>query len=443
MLISKVAGYSRQIFAAACLWVLLAASAYALEPIQHWQTTNGARVYFVSARELPMVDVRVIFSAGSARDGAHAGLAALTNSLLSQGAGGLSADEIANGFEDLGARYGNSSERDMGAVSLRSLSDPSLLGPAVKLFATVLSRPDFNRPDFDRQRQRMRVAARQRKQRPGSVAKEAFYRAVFGNHPYASAPGGSEASLAELERDQVRDFHRTFYVARNAVVAIVGDLDRAGAQRVAQEIVESLAAGKAAETVSPVSELEKSSVQRITHPSTQSHVMLGAPGMTRRDDDYFALYVGNHILGGSGLVSRLSEEIRDKRGLSYSVYSYFAPMERRGPYRLGLQTRNDQVDEALSVLRDQLKGFVEKGPTQAELGASKKNITGGFPLRIKSNSNIVEYLGMIGFYRLPLDYLDTFNANVEAVTVEKIRDAFRRRVDPDRMATIVVGGGDG
>ncbi|MEE8429024.1 MAG: pitrilysin family protein [Gammaproteobacteria bacterium] len=443
MLISKPAGYGRQIFAAACLWVLFATSTYALEPIQHWQTTNGARVYFVSARELPMIDVQLIFSAGSARDGVHAGLAALTNSLLSQGAGGLSADEIANRLEDLGARYGSSSARDMGVVSLRSLSDSSLLEPAVKLFATVLSKPDFKQPDFDRQRQRMQVAARQRKQSPGAVAKEAFYRAVFENHPYASAPGGSEASLAGLKRDQVREFHRAYYVARNAIVAIVGDLDRAGAQRVAQQVVEGLAAGKAAETVSAVSQLGKSSVQRITHPSTQSHVMMGAPGMTRRDDDYFALYVGNHILGGSGLVSRLSEEIREKRGLSYSVYSYFAPMERKGPYRLGLQTRNDQVDEALSVLREQLKGFVENGPTQAELEASKKNITGGFPLRIKSNSNIVEYLGIIGFYRLPLDYLDTFNTNVEAVTVAKIHDAFRRRVDPDRMATIVVGGGDG
>jgi len=266
---------------------------------------------------------------------------------------------------------------------------------------------------------------------------------VFGNHPYASAPGGSEASLAGLKRDQVRGFHQNYYVARNAVVAIVGDLDLAGAKRIAQQVVEGLPAGKTAGIVPPVSELPKSSVRRITHPSTQSHVMMGAPGMTRRDDDYFALYVGNHILGGSGLVSRLSEEIRDKRGLSYSVYSYFAPMERKGPYRLGLQTRNDQVDNALSVLRDQLKEFVEKGPTQAELEASKKNITGGFPLRIKSNSNIVDYLGVIGFYRLPLDYLDTFNTKVEAVTVEKIRDAFRRRVNPDRMATIVVGGGDG
>jgi zinc protease len=169
---------------------------------------------------------------------------------------------------------------------------------------------------------------------------------------------------------------------------------------------------------------------------------MGGPGMSRRDPDYFSLYVGNHILGGGGLVSRLNEEIREKRGLSYSVYSYFSPMRRKGPYVLGLQTRNDQVGQALEIARETVKRFIKEGPTAEELEAAKKNITGGFPLRIDSNAEIVEYIAMIGFYGLPLDYLDTFSANVEAVTREQIRDAFRRRVVPDRMVTVVVGGNE-
>jgi zinc protease len=167
---------------------------------------------------------------------------------------------------------------------------------------------------------------------------------------------------------------------------------------------------------------------------------MGAPGMHRGDPDYFPLYVGNHVLGDGGLVSRLHNEVREKRGLSYSVNSYFSPMEQDGPYLLSLQTRNDQVDEALSVMRDTLQKFLDKGPTEDELVASKKNITGGFPLRIASNSNILDYLNVIGFYDLPLDYLEVFNDRVMAVTREQIVDAFQRRVKPETMTTIIVGG---
>ncbi len=162
--------------------------------------------------------------------------------------------------------------------------------------------------------------------------------------------------------------------------------------------------------------------------------------MRRGDPDYFALYVGNHILGGSGLVSRLSEEMREKRGLSYSVYSYFLPMEQAGPYQMALQTRNDQADEALAVMRETLDQYLKEGPTGDELEAAKKNITGGFALRIDSNSKILDYLVVIGFYDLPLDYLKAFNDRIMAVTREQIIDAYRRRVLPDAMSTIIVGG---
>jgi zinc protease len=162
--------------------------------------------------------------------------------------------------------------------------------------------------------------------------------------------------------------------------------------------------------------------------------------MARGDEDYFDLYVGNHILGGNGLVSRLSQEVRENRGLSYSTYSYFLPMRKQGPFILGLQTKNETAQEALKVLKDELRKFVNQGPTAEELEASKKNITGGFPLRISSNSKIAGYIAMIGFYGLPLDYLDQFNAKIEAVTLDSIKTAFQRRVNPDKMATVLVGG---
>jgi zinc protease len=161
--------------------------------------------------------------------------------------------------------------------------------------------------------------------------------------------------------------------------------------------------------------------------------------MRRGDPDYFALYVGNHIFGGSGLVSLLAEEVREKRGLSYSVYSFFSPMRADGPFLMGAQTKNDQAQLALDVMRNSLRDYIQRGPTDAELKASKQNITGGFPLNIASNGKIVEYISMIGFYKLPLDHLDTFVSKINAVTKEQIKDAFKRRVHPDKFVTVVVG----
>lgn len=425
---------------ALALWLLLALPAWAMAPIQHWETDNGARVYFVPARELPMVDVRVVFDAGSARDDGRAGLAGLTSALLDTGAGGLDADEIAARLEGVGARLGSGAARDMAWVNLRSLVDADLLEPALALMASVIAEPDFRSADFSRERERMLVALQYAQQKPGKIAERAFYRALYGDHPYASPPDGTPESVKALTRRQVQDFHRRYYVARNAVVAIVGDLDRAGAEAIARRVTAGLPAGEPAPPLPEVPPLTLAREERIAHPSTQTHILMGQPGVARGEDDYFALYVGNYVLGGGGLVSRISEEIREKRGLAYSAYSYFLPMARRGPFQLGLQTRNETAGEALDVLRQTLRRFVEDGPTERELVAARRHITGGYPLRIDSNGKILEYIAMIGFYRLPLDYLETFNARIEAVTREQVTDAFRRRVDPERMVTVMVGG---
>ena len=407
--------------------------------IQHWTTPNGARVYFVETRELPMVDVRVVFAAGSARDGGKAGLAALTAALLDQGAGGRSADAIAEALEGVGAVLGTESLRDMAVVSLRTLSEPRLAEVAYGVLADVIARPDFRPADFERQRARMEVGLRIALQRPGELAERAFYRAVYGDHPYASPPGGTPESVRALTREDVVAFHRRWYVARNAVVAIVGDLDRTAAERLARRIVAGLPAGEPAPPLPPVRPLARARTVRIAHPSAQAHVWVGQPGMRRGDPDYFALYVGNHVLGGSGLTSRLFKAVREARGLSYSVYSYFFPMSAEGPFVAALQTEARQAAEALAVLRAELERFVREGPTEAELVAAKRNITGGFPLRIDSNRRITEYVAMIGFYGLPLDWLERFNERVEAVTAAQVREAFRRRLRPGRMVTVIVG----
>ncbi len=427
-----------------CMLLLLtffiAGSASATPEIQHWTTKNGARVLFVSAPELPMLDVRIAFDAGSARDEDKPGLASLTNHLLSFGAGGLNADLIAERFDSIGAQFGSGSARDMAWVTLRTLSDPSLQMIAVNTFAKIISAPAFPEKDFERERKRMLTGLEQQKQSPGNIASKAYYRALYGSHPYASPSEGTEEGLKSITVSDLKKFYERYYVAENATVAIVGNLDREAAEKLSGQLAGHLSAGESAPKLPDVKALDAGRRIHIPHPSTQTHVYIGQPGISRKDPDYFTLYVGNHALGGSGLVSRLSEEIREKRGLSYSVYSYFSPMGQAGPFTMGMQTRNEKTDEGIKVLQDILRTYIRDGMTSEELENSKKNITGGFALRVDSNKKIIEYLAMIGFYELPLDYLDKFIPRINAVKLEDIHKAFRDRINSERMITVTVGG---
>ena len=412
--------------------------------IQHWTTSNGARVYFVPAPELPMVDIRLVFDAGSARDGQKPGLAQLCSDLLDDGTRALDADQIASRFEQVGAQFSTTTYRDMAIIDVRSLTETGLLHTTAQTTATLLAAPSFPPEALERERQRALVALQERQQSPEAIADDAFMAAIYNGHPYANPTEGTSDGLTAIRREDLIDFHDRFYVGRTATVAIVGALDRAAAEELAWSLVKDLKPGREAPLLPPIATPPAAAdaaahTVRIDYPTTQTHVLIGQPGISRDDPDYFPLYVGNHVLGGSGLVSRISEEIREKRGLSYSAYSYFTPMRQRGPFTIGLQTRNDQVEQALQVARDTLQKFIEEGPTARELEESKQNITGGFPLRLSSNKKIVGMLAMIGFYQLPIDYLDTFTTRVEAVTLEDIRDAFSRRIQPGNMVTVLVG----
>ena len=423
------------------LGLLVISSASVAGPeIQHWQTKNGAKVFYVNAPQLPMIDLRIVFDAGSARDADKPGLAALTNSLLDEGTGSLNADQVAEQFEGLGAQFGASSLRDMAVVSIRSLNDKTIMDKAVDLFSQVVAKPTFPEQSFQRNRKAMLVGLQVAKQRPDLIARKTYYKAVYGHHPYAIDGSGTEASLTTMLREDVVNYHQRYYVAKNAVIAIVGAVSRTEAEKIAEHVSSGLAAGEAAATLAKVAPLSAAVTRRIKHKSQQTHILVGQPGMHRGDPDYITLYVGNHILGGSGLVSRLSDQVREQRGLAYSAYSYFSPMREDGPFTMGLQTKNSQADEALALLNKVLKDYVENGPTEDELKRSKQNITGGFALRVDSNKKIIEYIAMIGFYGLPLDYLDTFNDRVDAVTVAKIKEAFKRRIHPDKLVTVMVGG---
>lgn len=436
MLIKNISGLLALCFATAL--------AHATPAIQHWQSAGGAKVLFVENHDIPMLDVAVNFPAGSSFDTAEkSGVAGLTHHLLDLGADGLSEDDIARGMADIGAQFGGSFDQDRASVSLRTLSSAAERDRALDIMARVLQRPLFPEEILVREKARVIAALKEAETKPESISDKAFQKAVFGAHPYALPVSGEIATVEKIAVQDLRDFYASHYRAGAAVVAIMGDVSRAQAEAIAEQLTAQLPKGGAPAVLPEVATKIAASEQRIPHPASQSHILIGAPGMARSDLDYFPLYVGNYILGGGGFVSRLMNEVREKRGMAYSVYSYFMPMKQPGAFQIGLQTKKEQADEALQVVRATLAEFIVRGPTEKELVAAKQNIVGGFPLRIDSNRKILDYLSVIGFYDLPLDYLDGFPGKVEQVTVAQIREAFARHLDPQRMATVIVGAPEG
>ena len=407
--------------------------------IEYWITSAGAEVYYVHAPELPMVDIQIVFDAGSSRDEDALGIAMLTNSLLADGANGDDADKISNDFESLGAIYATDIGYDSASLQLRSLTESELLKSAIANLKKVLSAPDFPTDALERRQSQMLIGIKAKQQSPAAIAKDAFMKATYQSHPYAKPSEGTETSVKAIKRKDIVSFYKKHYTAKNSMIAIVGAVSHELAKQISEDISAGFNDGEKASPIRAVENLEEPQSIFIEYPSAQTHILVGQPGMKRGDPDYFSLYVGNHILGGGGMVSRLFEEVREKRGLSYSAYSYFSPMLFKGPFTAGLQTKTDQADEAISVLLENIKNYIEQGPTEEELIAAKKNITGGYPLRIDSNSKILNYVVVIGYYKLPLDYLETFNNNVEAVTIESIKDAFKRRLSPDKLVMVKVG----
>ena len=424
------------------LWLsLFLTDAQAGPAIQQWASSGGAKVLFVRTQGLPMVDIQVLFAAGSAYDGENHGVASLTSALLDTGAGEWGVDQIAERMEGVGAQLGSGSARDSAWVTLRSLTEPKNLDVALSTLHAVITSPRFDNKDFNRDKKRVLAGLKQQEESPAAVAEIAFFNAMYGDHPYAHPTSGTIESVGKIQRDDLAAFHKRFYVSRNALVVVVGDVTRDKAAAMADGLLNGLPEGLKAPALPPIGQLAKVDKVIKRFPSAQTHIQYGMPVVQRHDPDYFPLYVGNHILGGSGFVSRVVNEIREKRGLAYSAFSYFSPMAKKGPFIMGLQTRNDQAEKAYAVLTETLREFIDNGPTEKELVSHKKNITGGFVLRIDSNSKLSDYLAMIGFYGLPLDYLDKFSDKVNAVTRTQIKDAFKRRVQPQYFRTVMVGGG--
>jgi zinc protease len=430
------------------LMCLYGGPVHAALQIQSWTLPNGARVLFVENHSIPMLDVNINFDAGSRRDPpGKAGTSALTSSMLARGLRearlsngiiepALNEAQISDLFADTAAQQGSSAGGDRAGATMRTLSSASERDAALKLLARLLAQPEFPENFLARDKARMIASIKEELTKPQSIADRAFWRLAYGGHPYAKEE--TVESVEAITRADLLAFHAAHYVANRAVISIVGDTTRAGADGIAQELTSRLPQGGPLPALPPTP-APNGVEQRIPHPASQSHILMGAPAVVRGDPDYFALMVGNYVLGGGGFVSRLTREVREKRGLAYSTYSYFSPMLQAGPFLVGLQTQKDQTDQALKIVRDTLDAFLREGPSATEVKAAKDNLVGGFPLLIDNNRKILDNVAMIGFYNLPLDYLDNWQARVAKVSAADIKAAFNRKVAAAALTTVIVG----
>lgn len=406
--------------------------------IQEWHTSAGTKVLFMAAPELPMFDLRLTFAAGSSKDQHAFGLANLTNAMLNEGTGQLDAGQIAARFEDLGAQFSNGSYRDMAVLSLRSLNDPKLSTPALELFSTVTAQPSFPADSLARIKNQLLAGFEYEKQNPGKLASLALFEQLYGQHPYAHPSSGSAESVPTITRKQLQDFHRSYYTANNAQIALVGDLTLEQAKAISETVSARLPKGSAAApTAKPTA--HGASTTHIEFPSAQTHILLAQLAVKRGDPDYPALFLGNQILGGGGFGTRLMEEVREKRGLTYGIYSGLSPMQATGPFMINVQTRAQLSEATLQLVQDLLRDYIANGPTEAELADAKRESLGSFPLSAASNSAIVGQLAAIGFYDMPLTWMSDFMQDIQKLSVADVHQAFQRHLNPDQLVIVTAG----
>ena len=415
------------------------ASVFAIPTIHHWKNKQGVGVYFVRATDVPMVDVRVIFTAGSAYDGKQWGLANITNTMLSKGTKSRSAEQISESLDTLGALFSESISRDMATVSLRSLVASHTLQESVSLFHDILSHPSFSNKEFSLLQSKLRMSYQFRHQNPDSIAALHMFQSLYPNHPYGHPITGDKASLAALHASDCQRFYRRFYVQHNAKIVVVGDLTIKQVKSMTASLLSDLPKGLSAPALPMAPIMLKQRQERVNFPSQQSAIYLSQLGITRKNPDYYALMLVNHILGQAPMTSILFDEVRNKRGLSYSIYSYFQPLRFRGPFVVGLKTKSTSAEAAIKQVHRVLADFRQAGPTSSQLALAKSYYQGSFPRSYATNASLLGVVTNIAFYQRKLDFLQNFIANINKVTVAQARRAFIKMVHPTKMLLVVVG----
>lgn len=431
----------RQLFPVLFFIVLavLVRPAYAGSIAEREVLQNGLTVLLSERKTLPIVKIIVAVKAGTVNEPSEkAGLANLTADLLNEGTQRRTAQEISEQIEFVGGSLHTSGGQDYATISLSVLKKDLDLG--FDLLSDIILNPAFSETEIARRKAVIRSSIIQQKEDPGTVAYKAFQKAVFGEHPYGRPVDGTEDSIDRITRQDIIDFHRTYYHPNNAIMAVVGDINRAefmaafdkylgGWQRNMIETKPMLA---------PVTQ-EGRRVIKLNKDVTQANIVLGHLGITRDNPDFYSVQVMNYILGGGGFASRMMDNIRDNKGLSYNVYSQFAAGKYSGSFLSGLQTKNVSATVAIEELLKEMNRIMTEPVSDKELSDAKSYLTGSFPLRIDSNNKIAGLLVQIEFNDLGLDYVDKYKKFVDAVTKEDVLRVAKKYLNTKDFVLVVVG----
>lgn len=407
--------------------------------IKTWHLTNGVTVYFVESKTIPTLGANLIFTAGSAYDGNYKGLAAMTNSMIGQATLNKNSDQIASGFDSIGAELNSDISRDYSSFALRTLTDKKYLTKAVLRFADVIANARFKDSDFNRIKLQTFAAINSREQQPDYIASKIFNKAVYAGYPYAFPIIGTKNSLTTLSVDKLKHFYHQYYVGSNAKLVMVGDLSIKQAKKISNLLAGSLSRGQVAAKLNIVPEKLASLVKHVDFPSQQTAIILGQLGVLPNSKNQYALAIANNILGQMPLNSVLFQQVRNSRGLAYSATSTFVSRVCRGTFYIQAKTRAAKTKEAVAVIRQTLKDYISHGPTKAQFNSAKKYINGSFPLSYASNAGILNLVSKIAIYDLPVDYANNYLKNINTVTLDQVKTALQKSLNPKKMTLVTVG----
>ena len=409
--------------------------------ISEYETSNGIKVLYSKSENIPMIDIKITFDAGSNRDGNLKGLSMLTHNLLDEGTTKLSAEEIASSFESTGAVFNTSVNKDKSSISLRSLADKKYLGPSLKTFLNILSDSTFPQKELSLQKDRTVSTIIEDESDPSDISMNLFFKEIYKNYAYGYPSIGEKSIIKNISRKDIINFYKNNLNQKTAKIAIVSSLSKKDVEALSEKISKSLERKDILVDKNTI-QLKKDNKEKYIYKkfnSEQAHIYIGGLAIKRGAKNHLPLYVGNYIFGGSGFSARLMQELRVKRGYTYGVYSYIYPMKNIGPFVIGIETKSEQAQISVELIHNMLQEFIENGPTNEEIKHAKEAIINGFPLRVDSNSDILNYLSMINYYDLPMDYLAKFTENISKITKKDIISAFKEEIDYKNLTTLVVG----
>jgi len=412
--------------------------AQAATKIQELQTPGGIKVWFVEERSIPILSMEVVWKGGASLDPADkAGLANLAASTMDEGAGDLDSRAFQKRLSDLAISLSFNAAKDSFGGSLKTLTQNR--EEAFRLFSLALTSPQFAEEPVERIRSQILVSLSRKLSDPNSLAGRKWFDVAFSGHPYKQPSEGTLETVKRVTRDDLKAFKNRQIAKDNMVISVVGDISPEELKSLIDKTFGNIGAKADLKELPKVSPDMSKGVVVIDYDIPQSVVVFGGQGVSRDDPDYYTAYVLNYILGGGGFESRLTEQIREKRGLVYSIYSYLYPLRYSGVHLGGFGTSNASFGQAVDLLKAELRKIRMEGVTEEELASAKTYLNGSFPLRLSSNSRIANIMASMQLHDLPVDYLENRANFINSVTLEDIKRVAGRLMDPENLLITVVG----